>query len=502
MVAKTDRLTRLAGLLLLPAAFILQANAQQQNMQDMPGMQMPASQSSPPAAPEPQMQNMPGMKMPMDHSQHQHDMQNMPGMQMSSDETQDLPTGPAVKLDDLEQMALSRNPTFSQVNADVRAAEGTEKQAGLYPNPTVGYYGDEIRGGAYRSGKEGAFVNQTIVLGGKLNAARLTAEQQRLQAVTNVDAQRYRVLNTVRSLYYEVLAAQRLVQVRRQLLSLADDAVQTSYQLGNVGQADRPDVLQAEVEAEQAGLALASAKQNYQSLWQILAATVGNPDLPLSRLDGNLEDVPQLDQQEWLAKALSDSPQVKYALQDVGRAKAALREASKVPIPDIQISANVSQDNEPLEPSSKRTGIVGGAQVGVQLPIFNRNQGNIQKAKADLERSQAETQRIQLVLRRQVSALFRDYATAHMTADRYRNSMLPRAQKAYELYKANYQNMAAAYPQVLIAQRTLFQLQVDYIHSLETVWVNALQIQGYGLSDGLAAPSTPGGGPSQAAPVR
>jgi len=55
---------------------------------------------------------------------------------------------------------------------------------------------------------------------------------------------------------------------------------------------------------------------------------------------------------------------------------------------------------------------------------------------------------------------------------------------------------------VLIAQRTLFKLQVDYIHSLETVWVNALQIQGYGLSDGLAAPSTPGGGTSQAAPVR
>ena len=499
MAAKTGRLTWLGGMLLLPAAFILQSNAQQQNMQNMPGMQMPASQSSPPAAPEPQMQDMPGMKMPMDHSQHQHDMQNMPGMQ---DDMQDLPTGPAVKLDDLEQMALSRNPTFSQVNADVRAAEGTAKQAGLYPNPTVGYYGDEIRGGAFRSGKEGAFINQTLVLGGKLGAARQTAEQQRLQAVTNVDAQRYRVLNTVRSLYYEVLAAQRLVQVRRQLLSLADDAVQTSYQLGNVGQADRPDVLQAEVEAEQAGLALASAKQNYQSLWQILAATVGNPDLPLSRLDGNLEDVPQVDQQEWLAKVLNDSPQVKYALQDVGRAKAALREANKVPIPDIQISANVTQDNEPLEPLSKRTGIVGGAQVGVQLPIFNRNQGNIQKAKADIERSQAEMQRTQLDLRRQVSMLFRDYATARITADRYRDSMLPRAQKAYELYKANYQKMAAAYPQVLIAQRTLFQLQVDYIHSLETVWVNALQIQGYGLSDGLAAPSTPGGGTSQAAPVR
>jgi cobalt-zinc-cadmium efflux system outer membrane protein len=463
-------------------------------------MQMPASESTPPGAPEPQMQDMPGMKMPMDHGPHGDDMQIMPGLQMSGDKAdmkedmQDLPAGPALKLDDLEQMALSRNPTFSQVNADVRAAEGTKKQAGLYPNPTVGYYGDEIRGGSFRSGKEGAFINQTIVLGGKLGAARQTAEQQRLQAVTNVEAQRYRVLSSVQSLYYEVLAAQRLVQVRRQLLSLANDAAETSHQLGNVGQADRPDVLQAEVEAEQAGLALASAKQNYQSLWQTLAATAGNPDLPLSRLDGNLEAVPQLDQQEWLTKMLNSSPQVKYAQQEADRAKAALREAKKVPIPDLQISANVSQDNEPLEPLTTRTGIVGGAQVGVQLPIFNHNQGNVEKAKADFERSQAEIQRVQLDLRREVSTLFRDYAMARVTADRYHDSMLPRAQKAYELYKANYQNMAAAYPQVLIAQRTLFQLQVDYIHALETVWMNALQIQGYGLSDGLTA-LAPGGGP-------
>src|SRR6201996_1306680 len=130
----------------------------------------------------------------------------MPGRKLAGsqadgkEDAQDLPAGPAMNLDELEQMALSRNPTLSQVNADLRAAEGAKKQAGLYPNPTVGYYGDEIRGGSYRSGKEGAFVNQTIVLGGKLAAARQAAEQQRLEAVTNIEAQRYRVLNTVREL--------------------------------------------------------------------------------------------------------------------------------------------------------------------------------------------------------------------------------------------------------------------------------------------------------------
>ncbi len=41
--------------------------------------------------------------------------------------------------------------------------------------------------------------------------------------------------------------------------------------------------------------------------------------------------------------------------------------------------------------------------------------------------------------------------------------MIPRAQQAYDLYLNNFRQMAAAYPQVLIAQRNLFQLQQDYI---------------------------------------
>ena len=65
--------------------------------------------------------------------------------------------------------------------------------------------------------------------------------------------------------------------------------------------------------------------------------------------------------------------------------------------------------------------------------------------------------------------------------------MLPRAEQAYRLYQANYQNMAAAYPQALISQRTLFQLEVDYVQALENAWQSALGIRGFGLMDGLSA---------------
>jgi cobalt-zinc-cadmium efflux system outer membrane protein len=48
--------------------------------------------------------------------------------------------------------------------------------------------------------------------------------------------------------------------------------------------------------------------------------------------------------------------------------------------------------------------------------------------------------------------------------------------------------MAGAYPQVLISQRTLFQLEADYVEALENAWQSALVIRGFGLMDGLSRP--------------
>jgi cobalt-zinc-cadmium efflux system outer membrane protein len=50
--------------------------------------------------------------------------------------------------------------------------------------------------------------------------------------------------------------------------------------------------------------------------------------------------------------------------------------------------------------------------------------------------------------------------------------------------------MASAYPQVLVSQRTLFQLQISYIDALNSVWQNAIALQNFTLKGGLEAPLT------------
>ena len=84
------------------------------------------------------------------------------------------------------------------------------------------------------------------------------------------------------------------------------------------------------------------------------------------------------------------------------------------------------------------------------------------------------------------------YRNSQIMVDQYRTQLLPRAQRAYELMVQKYGLMLASYPEVLNVQRTLFQLQTDYISALEGLWMNAIVLRGLLLTDGLEAPARPG----------
>jgi outer membrane protein, heavy metal efflux system len=226
----------------------------------------------------------------------------------------------------------------------------------------------------------------------------------------------------------------------------------------------------------------------------MLVAVVGKPDLALTRLVGDLDAIPDLNYEEWVANTLRESPEVKLAQQAVERAEASLVQARKAPIPDLQVTGILAQNYEPLESTRKPTGLQGGAQIGVQLPIFNRNQGNVTAAKGEIESARQDLTRVKLQLQRDLASMFRDYESARLLVQQYKAEMLPRAEQAYRLYQTSYQKMAGAYPQVLISQRTLFQLEAEYVQALENAWQSSVVIRGFGLMDGLSEPINPSPG--------
>ena len=446
-------------------------------------------------------EKMPGMEMPNQQNVPSHVNQQVQEPENPSARTgterpvpellTDAAQRPAMSVKDFEDLAVANNPALKQASALVRRSAALARQAGLYPNPSVGYIGEEIRGGSFGGGQHGAYIQQNILLGGKRGLRRGVFEEQRREDEIGVTEQRYRMLSDVDQEFYSALTAQETASLRRSLMKIAQDAVETVHQLANVGQADAPDVLQAEVEAEQAKVEYATSQRNYIQTFEVLASLAGKPELPPSPLQGNLEDWPKLDPAQTIETIVRDSPMVKRAQQSVEQAEAKLRSARRETIPDLSLRAGIRQDNELLNDASikpTRVGLVGFATIGVNIPIFNRNQGNVAAARADVERAQQEVARARLALRRKAAPLLQSYLAEQVEADRYKSEMIPRATRAYQLYLNKYRQMASAYPQVLISQRTLFQLQVGYIQALENLWMNATALQNFTLSGGLDAP--------------
>ncbi len=395
-----------------------------------------------------------------------------------------------LKLQDFIAMADRNNPTLQQAAAVVRRSEAEARQASLYPNPSVGYEGDQIRGGSYGGGEQGGFVAQTIVLGGKLGLRRDIYQQQKQSDQIAAEAQALRVHSDVTQMFYHALSAQQTVLVRGRLLGLANDAAQTAHQLANVGQADSPDVLQAEVEAEQAAIDYTVAQRLFLERFKSLAALAGNPSIEVAPLDAALDAPPQIDADHIVDLIVQQGPTVKQANQQVAIAEARMKDVRREVVPDLQLRAGEQANLEALpEAPGRKTGAQSFASVGIELPLWNRNQGNVRAAEAELDQARQEITRTQLSLRQQAEALVQNYLSARLEAERYRTALLPRARRAYELYLGKYQNMAQAYPQVIVSQRTLFELEVHYIDSLDRIWQNAIALENFTLQGGLEKPA-------------
>lgn len=400
------------------------------------------------------------------------------------------PSERVLSLSDLEQMALETNPTLAQARALILTAEGRKLQAGLYPNPIMGYLGEELGFRSLENTSEHLFfLEQSIVTAGKLRKSRDIFAREQTQAELEAEAQRLRVLNSVRLMYYETLGAQRLVDLRRELAAIAREAVTISEQLFNVGQADRPDVLEANIESQQAQIELTQAENQLRESLSLLAVMIGDPALePMRLVDEMSEEIPRLDREELIAGLLRESPEIGRAQAGIEKAEAALERAKAEPIPNVVLRGGFGWNLERLDVLDQRVGPEAFIEIGIEVPLFDRNQGNIAAARAQVDRSQEETRRLELALRSQLATVFAGYTNALETVERYRDPILSEAEQAYRMYLEKFQQMGAAYPQVIIAQRTLFQVRARYTEALVDAWQHVVQLRGLLLAGGLTPP--------------
>jgi len=410
---------------------------------------------------------------------------------------QDTPTPTQLRLETVERDTLGRHPGMMRATAAIEAARGRAQQAGLWPNPIVGIDGEELR---TDEAKYGVFVEQEIPLGGRLGAARnaMLAEVERLEA----DRERVRgaIVADLRTAWYGALAAQRRIEVLDTVARLSVEAVEITEQLYNVGAADRPDVLESEVEAGRARLALASARNQLAAASRRLAAAAGDPALEAVVLAGTLDaKAPDLPRDATIQRIVTASPRVLTARAAMRAADARVTQARRALGPELLLRGGMAKVRETELTRTSHNGWIGSFEAGISLPIFNRNQGGISAALAEQRLAAADLARLELDLNAEAHQTFADYLTALRASEEYRTNLLTRAEEAYRLYLARYKEMAAAYPQVLIAQRSLMQLTEEYLVQAERLWTSVVRLEtmlsgSASATPSSATPSSGGGG--------
>jgi len=247
--------------------------------------------------------------------------------------------------------------------------------------------------------------------------------------------------------FLRVLAAQELLYARRDLAAIAQDATKTLRRLMNTGQADESEVLEVEVEAQRMRMSARMQENTLREEWRSLAAVIGQPGLPLATVAGDLEKGwPEVNEEEAVESIAKQSPAVRIADEAETRAQTVLSRARREGTPDIQIRGGLEYNHEVLGSAPFAKGWEGIAEVAVQIPLFNRNQGNITAARADIDRAKQEKLRIALTLRERAASVVDQYANARLMAVEYRDEILPRAKKAYGLMVDRYGRMLASYP--------------------------------------------------------
>ncbi|TWT90278.1 Cobalt-zinc-cadmium resistance protein CzcC precursor [Pseudobythopirellula maris] len=387
----------------------------------------------------------------------------------------------ALTLARLEELALSNNPTLAQVSARVQAARGEYLQVGLKPNPVVGYVANEI-GNEGAAGQQGAFVSQQFITANKLGLNRRVAAKDVQRDQQLWAAQQQRVLTDVRIAFFRALVAQQRLETTRQLVELSDELVKRSDMLLESREGSRINLLQAKTEAQTIRLNQINAENQLDVAWRQLMTFVGVANLQRAPLAGDpAAAIPSLTWEGAVARLRAESPEVAVAAIGVERARWAVDRACAGRAPDITGQVAIQYDDATDD-------TVTSVQVGVPLQLFNRNQGNIAKAKAELRVARRNLQRVELDLANRLAAVFGAYEVARKQAEVYQTSVLPSATEALELVDAGFREGEVDYLTVLTTQRTYFQTSLAYLDTLQAVRETSAEIEGLLLTGSLKLP--------------
>ncbi len=373
-------------------------------------------------------------------------------------------------LDQVMEEALSRNLRLLAERFNLSIAEARIVQARLRPNPVLSLGGNylDILGSGFNPSTNAAGpsevnarVDYILERGNKRQERIAVAEASK--AVSQLE-----LLNSTRNLILDVTSGFTDLLLAKENAALARASLEAFNQIVTVNKTrvDAGDLARVElVRSEVAQLQFANQVRQAESkvrlarnrLQALMGRLVFDPAFDVS---GALRRDAMVSAKQELAQlAMSARPDLDALRRDQARSQAELRLQLAQGKVDYTVGAAL---NRQFGVGGLTSGNSAGVFFSMPLPVFNKNQGEIERARREQEQIQARIRSLEQEIQAEVENAFEQFQTAKQLLEQIETDLLERAKRVREVTDFSYRRGEATFVELLDAQRTYNETMQGY----------------------------------------
>ena len=387
--------------------------------------------------------------------------------------------GPATAQSKLTlQEALSRtlksNPDLAAYQYVLKAQEGRISQAGMLPNPQLSTTFENAFGTGEAKGTDAAeltlSLSQLIELGGLRSKRVAVAQSERDGLEVDAHIRRLDVVADTARKFVSLVAQQeehRLTHLAVELAQKTSAAVDRRVEAAKSPLAERD---RAAAALERAKVADAHAEHLLVTARYELAATWGANQPDFVDVQARLFELPPIADFETLVTELEMSPDFTRYLAEGRLRDSEITLALASRLPGLEVGAGVRQFR-----ATNDTGMV--FSVGLPLPVFNRNQGQIAEAQARKAGTEAVRKAALLKARTQLFTNYRELIDRNREVVALSERAVPRMESALKNTEYAYERGRYSYLELVDAQRELLAAKRELISAAEQYHLTLIEIE-------------------------
>ncbi len=357
--------------------------------------------------------------------------------------TLSMPTGPedegpsdGLTLDDAIARLIAENIDLRAKALEIPQAQADILTASLRANPI--FYADAqlVPYGNYSAKRPGGQTQYDVNISHPLDVSRkrlarmaVASQAKHVIEAQYQDAVRQQIDNLYTA-YVDVLSARDTLRFSQSSVSGLEGVLKATQDQQKQGMNTSADVRRVKIQRDNAQLGVADAEESLRRSKRTLALLLGIPVDSIDGLElrGSMRDTyaPPPPPEELIQMALGARPDVVAYRLGIRRAEAEVTLAYRNRYQDIYVlyQPYTFQDNQPLGLKSPTSWALG---VTVPLPLYNRNQGNIQRAKLNVTQTQTELAALERQVATQVLIAEKEYQVTRAAVQRIEGEMLPDA---------------------------------------------------------------------------